>query len=802
MQKLDPNLAFNFPEEKDDDAIDIKGWILRILRLWPWFIVTGAVAITIGWFYLRYTEPVYQSVAAILVKDETKGGGSVLDNPLLEELNIGGKGKLVENEIEVLSSFNLLREVVRKENLYLSVKNKGQIASWTAYGNSIPFLLEFENPETIDMGYTWVFNFIHDPWMLQTSENGNAIEILKGKWYKFKEMRFRFWPNPIYVQSGKSDVPGQRPEFEISLSPIQSAAQNLKGQLSVAPVGKVGSVIRLTLTDLNSTRATDVLQSIIAIYNRQGLDDKKEVNTNTIDFLSERLKVVEKELKTVEGQVENFKRTNRITNISSEADVYLEMAKEIDRLNADQQTKVNIVNELERELQLNQNNPKLVPSSLGLADASLTSLIHRHNELVLQRERLIEKAGVKNPLLIDVDNQVKDLRTILLENVKNLKAGSEIALRDISQENKKLSAKLLNVPALEKNLIQISRDRNVQEQLYLFLLQKREESAVALASTVKDSRTIEDPRGIGQIKPDKTKILALAAGLGFLLPILFLFILDFFDNKIGSRLEIEKSSKAPLLGEIGYVANMKEAIEISPKSRSAVSEQLRGIRTAISFTVKGDNTKTIMITSHQPGEGKSFTCLNLGASYALLDRKVVILEFDLRKPRLMRNLGFSADEGISNYLSGKGDIDKLLVEIPGYNGNFSVLPTGTIPPNPAELILGPYMQKLMDGLKSRFDIIIIDSPPFSLVTDATLLQQYADMGIIILRQGYSIKESIDDINNRMLQFPEFPYYTILNGVGRSSKYSYYGSKYADKSGYGYYGDKPSHWFKRLLRIKK
>jgi tyrosine-protein kinase Etk/Wzc len=802
MQKLDPNLAFSFHEEEDNDAIDIKGWILRILRLWPWFIITGALALTVAWFYLRVKEPVFQSVAAILVKDDSKGGGSVLDNPLLDELNIGGKGKLVENEIEVISSFNLLRDVVRKERLYLSVKNRGQIASWTAYGNSIPFILEIENPDKIENGYNWVYNYNHDPFMLQTTENGNAIEILNGKWYQFKEIRFRFLPNPGYKSSERTDILAQRTEFEITIIPIQSATQSLKGQLRVSPVGKVVSVIGLSISDLNSERATKVLQSIIEIYNRQGLDDKKQVNTNTIDFLTERLKVVEMELKEVESQVENFKRANRITNVSSEADVYLEMAKEIDRLNADQQTKVNIISELERELLFNQNNPKLVPSSLGVADASLAMLIQRHNELVLQRERLIEKAGIKNPLLVDVDNQVKDIRKSLLENVKNLKAGSEIALRDISQENRKLSAKLMNIPALEKNLIQISRDRNVQEQLYLFLLQKREESAVALASTVKDSRTIEDPRSIGQIGPNRSKIFAMAAAIGFLVPLMFLIIRDFFDNKVADRKEVEAKTKAPLLGEISYLKKRNGAIEITEKSRSSVSEQLRGIRTGLSFSGKGEGAKTILITSHRPGEGKSFTSLNLAASYALLDKKVVILEFDLRKPRLMQNLGLSATIGISNFLTRAMNINDVLVEVPGYNGNFWVMPTGPIPPNPAELILGENMKVLMDNLTARFDHIIIDSPPFTVVTDATLLQKFADIGVIILRQGYSDKDAYADINNRIHQFPDFPTYLVLNGVGRTTKYSYSASKYGKGFGYGYYGDEPVPWFKRILKFLK
>jgi capsular exopolysaccharide synthesis family protein len=527
------------------------------------------------------------------------------------------------------------------------------------------------------------------------------------------------------------------------------------------------------------------------------------VNSNTIAFLTERLEVVERELKGVEGQVENFKRANKITNVSSEAEAYLEMAKEIDRLNADQQTRVNIIKGLEKELIQNQHNPRLVPSSLGIPDPSLTALIERHNQLVLARDRMIEKAGALNPGSVDLDIQVKDIRERLLENVKNLKGSYETALRDINEENRILTGKLSNIPALEKNLIQISRDRNVKEALYMFLLQKREESAVALASTVKDSRIIEDARSMGQIKPNKIKILATAAAIGILLPILFLLIRDFFDNKVGSRKEIEAKCKAPLVGEISYIRNMTGPIEITPKSRSLVSEQIRGIRTGLSFTGQGDKAKTILVTSHLPGEGKSFTSLNLGASYALLNQKVVILEFDLRKPRLMRNLGLTSDQGISNYLTREIDIDSLLVEVPGYNGNFWVMPTGPIPPNPSELILSPNMKIMMDALLARFEHVIIDSPPFSVVTDATLLQQYADLGLIILRQGYTDKDAYKDVNNRLQQFPDFPIYLVLNGVGRTAKYSYYGSKFGESYGYGYgyFEQESTSWIKKIFKQK-
>jgi len=784
MQPKEQNFYTENIEEREE-AFDLKAWLFRVFRLWPWFLLTFSSAFLLSFLYLRYAKPVYQSTATILIKDEKKGGASVLDNPLLKELNLGGKGSLVENEIEVLRSFDLIEEVVKKQNLYLTVKRKGRIVDYTRYGKEVPFILEIQNPQTVEE-YRWLISIRNNSLFLTTKEGGNSFPIVIGQWLNYKEMRFRFLLNNEYKKPIDNNVVIDKLDFEIFLSPIEITTNTYKNMLSIEPIGKVGSVITLTLTDLHPEKSTAALNGLIEVYNRRELEDKNRVNSNTIDFLTERLTVVERELLDVEGEVERFKRQNQISTISSQTEVFLEMSKGIDRLKAEQETKVNTIEELEKELILNQYNPTLVPSTLGIEEPSLGSLIQRHNDLVLKRDRLVEVSGLKNPGLIDINNQVRDIRKSLIENVRNLKASFGNTMNDIRRQESMLINKLGEIPSIEKNLIQISRDKNVKEQIYLFLLQKKEESALALAGSVNDSRTIEKPRTSGQISPKKSLVYGIAFGIAILLPFMVIVLLDFFNNKIGDRKEIEAKTMAPLLGEISFVEKLESPLQITPQSRSIVSEQFRGIRTGLSFTGKGVNAKTILITSHSPGEGKSFTCINLGASYALLNKKVVIIEFDLRKPKLTKSLGLVADQGISNYLTRDLNIDDILIEILGYHGNYWLLPAGPVPPNPAELILGPYMQKMMSELSNKFDHIIIDSPPYSVVTDATLLQQYVDINVIVLRQGFTVKDAYDDINQRIKKFPEYPTYQILNGVGKMKRYSNYGSKYGYGYEYGYF----------------
>jgi tyrosine-protein kinase Etk/Wzc len=776
MNQIQGSLSLN----NDSQQFDFKNWLFRIIRLWPWIISSILISFTIAWLNIMTTEPIFETAASIIIKDQKKGG-TQLDNQLLKELNLSGGGKLLENEIEVLKSIDLIEEVIRKNNLNIYLKEIGYFSDRTIYDREQPFNVEILNPDEVTSDIEWEIITQSDPnfLLLKTKYSENQLRLKK--WYKSGKINFRFLPNEHFI-SPQTLI---SKSFKISIINPKKAAQAYKRQLQVKQLGRLTTVIQLSIQDLNYDRGTTFLHSMIEIYNQQGLKDKNQTTANTIDFLKERLSVVEDELKEVEGAVENFKRINKVTSVSSEANIYLDLAKDLDKQKAEQETKVNIVNALEKELIDNRNNPKLVPSTLGIIDPSLSVLIESHNNILLQRERFVKLAGNKNPGLEDLNNQVDNLRRSLLENVKNLRTSYDIALSDITSKDKQLNTRLNSIPLLEKQLLEISRDRNVKEQIYLFLLQKKEESSITLASSVIDSRTIEKPRGITKVKPKPKLIYLTALSIGLIIALIPMLLIDFFDTRVAGRKEIESKCMAPLVGEINYISKMNSAIQMKSNSRSVVSEQIRAIRSALSFTGKGLGQKVILITSHQAGEGKSFTSINLAASYALLNKKVVVLEFDLRKPRLLKNLGLKAENGISNILSGQSHISSVLVEIPDFNGNFFVLPSGPIPPNPAELILSLQMPKLIDELKEKFDYVIIDSPPFSLVTDANLLRQFTDATIIVLRQGYSFKEAYNEINFQVTQSPEKGIYTILNGVNKSWKYSYYAAKYNDSYGYGY-----------------
>ena len=789
---LPPVLQSNLPEE----SADIRQLLFKILRNWPWIILSLITTITAAWLYNRYAEPVYKATASIMIKDEKKGGAGLLDNPLLKELDMAGGGKLVDNEIEILKSYDLMEDVVRKQQLFLDIKSRGNLTNRSVFGKEVPLIIRVANPDTITLPLQWsIARQPNGKWNLNYGGHNQGLSLTRGRWYSINGLLFQAVDNPAFMMN--ADSANYISEYALYLNPIKVAVNNYSTALSIQPASKTASIISMELTDYNNTRAQATLSALIDIYNRQALEDKNKVTTNTLEFLNDRLAIIEKELRTVEGQVERFKSSNRITDVSAEAQQYLDQAKQVDLQKAEQQTQLSILESLESNLKANQDNPKLVPSGSGIAEPSLAEMIQAHNRLVLEKERQAERLGPKNPIPVDLGNQIVNLRASLLANIGNLKQAYRIALNDITSKDAELNARIRNIPQIQKNLVQIQRDQSVKEQLYFLLLQKREESAITLASTTPDSRSIEKPRGTGIVSPKKALILAIAFLLGLLIPVAIIYLINYFNNKIESKDEVEQKCKAPVLGEISYVKKDASPIVVQKGSRSIVAEQFRVIRTNISFARPGHSPRIILVTSHRPEEGKSFTSLNLAASYALLNKKVVVLEFDLRKPRLSAALNIHSEAGISNYLAGSTSaIDDILHEVPGFEQRFWLLPTGPIPPNPAELILGDNMKQLMEQLNKKFDDIIFDTPPYGLVTDSSLLGAHADISIVVLRQGFTFNWVLQELNKKLTDNPAQPLYTVINRVGEKKQYGSY-----KRYGYGYseYFDTPvkkKNWWRK------
>lgn len=767
---------------KDEESFDLKKWVFRILQSWYWFAGSLIICLLAAWLYLHYTNPVYQAIASVMIKDEKKGG-DISDNSILKELGINSN-KLVENEIEVLRSYDLMEEVVRSQKLNTIFSVEGRIRDIPVFGKDVPFQLDLLSPDSIVAAANWTLTIKGNKASIASGEE--KLDAVFGSIYSLNGIRFRLIPNEYYLASNETEKTAVR-SFFATILPYTAATGMYSGKLSVEPVSKQASVVSLSIIDPHPERAKVILARLIDIYNKQGLDDKNKVTANTIDFLNERLKAVSSDLQTVEGKVKDFKSSNQIMDISADAQQFMDMAKDIDMQRAESQTRLNIVSALERELILNQENPGLVPSTLGLEEVSLSSLIEKHNSLVLERERREKnpEIGPKNPLLIDLREQVQETRRKLLANVKNLKEAYQIALDDVSRKDEQLRRRITNMPQLEQKLVEIKRNQNVEEQLYAYLLQKREEAAVTLASNIPDSRTIVRARSIGAVSPNSKMIWIIAALFGLVVPLLVMLVLDFLNNKVGDAAEVEQKTRIPLLGMISYIRKINTPVVIGEKSRSVVAEQIRALRTSIGFTGKGKEVKKILVTSSQPGDGKSFISINLAASYALLDKKTVLVELDLRKPRVGKYLEIKSKEGLSSILTGKAKLSDVLVEIPAFKQQLFLLPAGYLPPNPAELISGTTMGDVIKELEGMFDYIIIDTPPFGLVTDAVLLQRYADITLAVLRQGHTNKGVYEDLNHRIAQNPDYPLYLILNGVGWRSRYRKYGYGYGKYGGYTY-----------------
>ncbi|HEX2848002.1 MAG TPA: polysaccharide biosynthesis tyrosine autokinase [Chitinophagaceae bacterium] len=769
----------------EGEDFDLRKWLFRLRQSWYWFIISIALCLMGAWFYLHYTNPVYQAVASLMIKDEKKAG-DLSDNSVLKELGIGSN-KLVENEIEILRSYDLMESVVKKQQLFISYLGEGRIRDVPFFGSDVPFFIEILNAENIQGQIKWSIKTEKNK-ILLTNEKGNSQVLAYGQLYDINDVKFRLMPNEEWLNVHNHDAVKAN-IYQVSIVPIESATAGFIGNLSVEPVSKQASVVSLNIKDVNRERARIVLSSLIDLYNSQGLDDKNKVTANTIDFLNERLKAVGFDLKNVEGDVQAFKSSNQITDISSDAKQFMEMARDIDKQKAESETKLNIVSALERELMINQDNPGLVPSTLGIEEPSLAELVEVHNTLILQRERAQKdkELGPMNPLLVDLKEQVQEVRRKLLANVRNLKSAYLIVLNDISRKETQLKSRIGNVPQLERKLVEIQRNRNVQEQLYGFLLQKREEAAVTLASNIPDSRMIMRARSLGRISPKSKITWAIAVLVGLVVPLVIIITRDFMNNKVGDEQEVRQRVGIPFLGIVSHIRRIKSSVIISDKSRSAVAEQIRSLRTAIGFTGKDKEVKTILVTSAQPGDGKSFISINLAASFALLGKKTLLIELDLRKPHVAKYLSINAAKGISNILVGKAALNDTIVAVEGYNDGLYLLSAGHLPPNPAELISSNRMISLMEETIKKFDIVVIDTPPFGLVTDAVLLQQFADITLVVLRQGHTNKDVYNDLNRLAYQTSDHPMYAVLNGVGWQKHYQGYAySKYASSYGKGYF----------------
>lgn len=754
----------------ETEKIDVSSILRKYLRHWYFFAAGLVICLGAAFLYLRYSTPQYRVSSTLLIKDDKKGS-ELAGNSVFSDLGMFQSSKNISNEIEVLRSKDLMHRVLQDLSLYATYYEQGRIKSTEVYGRTLPLKLIIGELDSAAFDKTITLHIKSDNSFELEGEEEEERSL-----HQFgQEIHKSYGTFTVTAQTGITD----RQQIKIKFHDIRKLANRYHDELTVAPVNKDATVLSISLPHSVPEKAKDIIEKLIEVYNKEAIEDKNLVAANTLDFIDDRLSYLTTELTAVEKDVEEYKRKNQLTNVSAEASLYLERASEYNKQLAEFEIQLDVLESIESYLKGQGEQFELVPSTLNLQDPTLLGLITKFNELQMERKRMLRNTPANHPIVQNMTDQLDNLQLNILENLRNIQKGIMITRDNLQASSSRFESRIQQVPSIERELLEISRQQGIKEGLYLYLLQKREESALSLAAAVSSSRVIDSAMaGDEPIKPRKSLIYLLACMLGLSLPIGFLYVKDMLDNKVQELEDVKKATNTPVLGEIAQDSGA-EKIVVKKNSRNPVAEMFRLIRTNLQFASLGKENRVILVTSSMSGEGKSFFCLNLAATLALTEKRTIVLDFDLRKPGLSSDVGLFNDRGVTTYLTSEASSTEVLkaVEV---EPNLFVLPSGPVPPNPAELMLLPKIGELIEELKASFDYVIIDSSPVGLVADALSLTNFADSSIYLLRYNYTYKEQlkiIDDIyRQQKLKQPMI----VANGarIGGNG-YGY---------GYGVYGD--------------
>lgn len=767
-----------FEVKSEEDKVNIGELLVKYLYHWPVFFLGVFIAVTIAFLYLRYTKPVFEITSTLLIKDEKKGMPS---EDILNQLDLFGGSKVVENELEILQSKTLMSIVVKRLNLNIDLKAEGRVVNSDVYEKRPVSFQTFEMDERF-YGKELKLRFLNDnQYALEDIKTGRKIVGTLNQMQRNYLGIYRIDRTPYFHQY-------QKEIFSLFLNDPLRVTNDFLANLSVSVASKQSTVLKLTFQSTVPKKGKDILNTLIQVYNEASLADKNKTTQSTIKFIDERLKLISGELTDVEKDVEGFKSSQGLTDISSEASLFLDNVKANDIQLNEVNIKLNVIKDMERYLNSGSADEKL-PISISMDDPVLQGQLEALSKLQLEREKLLATTQPNNPLLDPVTKQIESSKAGIRSTINNIESSLISAKKSLSANNSKFEGSIKKIPGQERQFISIKRQQTIKENLYLYLLQKKEEAALSYASAVADSRIVDSAFSTdAPIKPKKSLTYLIALIAGIILPVGYLYVKNLINNKVLSSSDISKMTGASILGEVVYEAS-GEAIVVHSHSRKAIAEQFRAIRTNLQYVQgkrDGKQGFVTLFTSSMSGEGKSFVASNIAAAMSISGRRTVLLELDLRKPKVSKYLKLDNKLGLSNYLIGKAT-KEAIIQSSGVNDNFSVIGSGPIPPNPSELLINKEIEELISYLRDHFDEIIIDSPPIGLVTDAQILARLADSTIYLVRHGVTFKQQIEqlDLLYRSKKFPKLN--IIFNGVTLGGRYGY-GYGY----GYGYYSDDAEH----------
>ncbi|MET1054821.1 MAG: polysaccharide biosynthesis tyrosine autokinase [Pedobacter sp.] len=748
----------------EKNKINFKQLAAKMLRNWYWLVLSLVVCTALSLAYLRYATPLYFTTSRILIKSDDKA--SVGDDAIAKALGgqLGASSSL-EGEAEILKTTHLMSKVVKDLKSYVSYFHKGQIRSVNLY-KFAPFKLTIlGSPDSIQ------------PITLEVRLNGTKITLSNDNYNK-QVNYFQPFIIPglgrVQIEKGLTE-PEKDVVYEVKVNTVRQTVAGLIKKLDVAIPIKQAEIISLSLTDQVPEYSEDVLNKLIQSYIDGNILDKNKVADSTIAFIDNRLIYVSQELGSIEGNVQSFKQRNKIADITAQSGLLVTSTGDNIEQESKIQTQLSILNSVENYLTSSGVNERIIPSGALLEDPGFASLVERYNLIVLEKERSSISKTEDNPYMQNLNNQIAGAKSDMLTSLKGLRKSLEISKNKIQSRSGELAGQVKKVPAVERTYLDLARQQQIKQELYVYLLTKKEETAISKTSNISNCSVIEPPLTMGAVSPVRANILGYGIFMGILIPIGIIFIGDRLNNKINSKEDVTSNTNVPIIGEIGKSPVALETIVVEQGSRTPISEQFRALRTNLGFFMK-DTDKTVLLTSSMSGEGKSFISLNLATVLAISGKKVVVMEMDLRKPNLSNKLNLKNDFGFTNYIVTTELTADSIIKSSGTHENLFIISSGNIPPNPTEIILNSRMDDLMAVLKNKFDYVIIDAPPIGMVTDAQLLGKYADLTLYIVRQGYTMRDQMsipqEIYTNRKMNNTAI----LLNDVKQEGAYGY---------GYGY-----------------
>lgn len=778
----------NQPRKKQaDTGLNVMDFLKIALANWMWFVLSVIICGGLAYYKLKKSPNIYYRSASILIKDQGSGTRTADASSAFYEVSTLKMNNSIENEMLIFKSQRLMQEVVKKLNLDVYYSIKGKFRDFDLY-HECPVVLSF--PEVRDNASfslkvtpltqkkVSLSGFSSPTW------NGKEIVAELNDTVNTPVGKVVVTPSLFYSKDNFGS------QYTVTKTNIAGAAARYNAALQVSVMSNGASMIKLGISDVSPRRAEDILNTLIDVYNQDAINDKNRISVNTANFINERLIIIEQELGGVESQIATFKSQNRLTDIASQTGTFMEASSRYQQEGVAMEGQLALTKYIRDYLVDPTKSNELIPSNTGISDVNIEGQISQYNALMLQRDKLLSNSSTKNPVVMDMNNTLAAMKQTMIRTVDNLIAALNMKLNNIKGEEERALRRIAAVPSQQKYVLSVERQQKIKESLYIYLLNKREENALTQSMAETNARIIDPAMGSNApISPNGQQILMIGILVGLAIPAAILVLMSLLDTAVRTKKDVTSVLSVPFLGEIPERVRVKgedkHSIAVKADSVDAVSEAFRILRTNMAFmSSDGNPVKSIMITSLNVSAGKTFISANLGMTLALTGKKVVLVDLDIRKGTLSARMR-KQKLGVTNYLAGGvTNIDEIIFKS-DLNENLSMIYSGPVPPNPAELLLSNKLNELIDRLKARFDYVLLDNVPSNMVADAMIVNRVADLTLYVIRAGKMDRRQLGEVEQLFADGKLKNMAVVLNGVKMHKKgYGYYGY-YGYGYGYGY-----------------